>query len=243
MRTLAVLLLAALLTLSLPGRAHACSCGERPPVAEALAQAVHVFTGKITALAPASNDPYAPLLATFTVTKVWKGAVTERFEVSTDATDAMCGLRFKEGQEWLLYTDRYREGVTSASLCTRSKLLGEASKEDLPQLGAGSAPVARLPLPAPAASSVTASSTASAASSSPPSASTPSGSAAKPGGCTCALTPAASPSWGIPALLATAALLLRRRQSRSRRTDHPRRALRGPLSHLDPATGRRPRRH
>ena len=64
-----------------PARAQACSCVMPPAPKEALKQSDAVFEGKVLAVA---NDPAAHRdTVKFEVTRVWKGELTSRTEVTT----------------------------------------------------------------------------------------------------------------------------------------------------------------
>ena len=86
------------------------------------------------------------VVATFEVSTVWKGQVTQTFTITTPGSSASCGITFEQGKQYVVY-GRAFEGVVSAILCSRTRLAADAS-EDLAALGAGQQPAAGQQSPA-----------------------------------------------------------------------------------------------
>lgn len=118
------------------GVARACSCAEET-VKQAKRQAEIVFRGTITAFKDSGGGAR---VAVFRVSRVWKGKVTERFEMPAFETQAAC-IGFwpsflKVGNELLVYA--YRLGTPAAyftDICTRTALA--AKSKDFAELGRG----------------------------------------------------------------------------------------------------------
>ena len=124
----------AIIALALVGpRARACSCAPPPPPAKALAQALAVFSGKVTRLAPNRT------LVWLDVTRIWKGVKDRQILVSTASHEAACGFPFRVGETYLVYATGENGPMLRTGLCSRTKRLAEAA-EDLTELGEGSPP-------------------------------------------------------------------------------------------------------
>lgn len=117
MRLLAFGVLAMVLTawsvMGVPQFAFACSCMEGGTVAESLADATAVFSGRVTDIA--ANDSREN--ATFTVFSAWKGDIGETVAVETSGNDGMCGYGFEMNSEYLVFA--YGEGNSlSTGICS-----------------------------------------------------------------------------------------------------------------------------
>lgn len=139
-------MVSALVQLSDPGGAGACSCGAPGTPQEELAAFEAVFAGRVRSiehtfdLDAQSVSPWDHTRVGFTVNTVWKGDVTRSIEVATPPTGGSCGYPFEEGKEFIVYAyGSAAEGGFTASLCSRTAPLGEA-QEDLQALGRGEAP-------------------------------------------------------------------------------------------------------
>ncbi|HZX00668.1 MAG TPA: MYXO-CTERM sorting domain-containing protein [Bacilli bacterium] len=211
MRTLAIVIAASLSLLSHVTDAEACKCVPPPPVATAVEGATAVFAGKIVSVSREA-DQMKPIVAKFSVSKSWKGSVGQEVEVRTNSSSAACGLSFEEGAEWLVYADTKEEKLT-ASICSRSKTL-DGAKEDLAELGSGTAPQGGSgtpPAPTTPATPATPPGDGTAPQSGEPPPVPPGAS-----GCACTLTPEGSAPWGAIAALAAAGAVAMRRRGRRR---------------------------
>ena len=131
----------------LPTRAEACSCVAPPAPKVALQRSTAVFEGKVVALE--RKPELHRLTARFEVSRVWKGELTTRAEVSTIDVGSMCGYGFEVGSSYVVYAAGEATGL-STSACTRTKVSADA-KDDLTALGAGT-----VPAPAPPEAAVVA---------------------------------------------------------------------------------------
>ena len=75
---------------------------------------------------------------TFTVARVWKGAVGPTVDVYTSRHGAACGRRFDPTQSYLVYAYRLGEGELGDGICTRTRPSHSAGV-DIGVLGAGRA--------------------------------------------------------------------------------------------------------
>lgn len=118
--------------------ARACTCVGPRPVAESLAQASAVFSGKVLEIRRVKPDGQQmwDVEVVLAVNTSWKGARRKRVSVFTHSQSAACGYGFSRGRTYLMYAHAYGEGKLSTSICTRTKRLKDA-REDLRELGAG----------------------------------------------------------------------------------------------------------
>jgi hypothetical protein len=115
----------------------ACSCAPPPPYAKAVQQADAVFAGKVTAITPNQFGETAG--ATFEVTRVWKGAVTETFTMTSPSPHVgMCAFPFEVGHQYVVFARGTIEAL-STNICTRTREVTD--KTPIPtQLGEGKKP-------------------------------------------------------------------------------------------------------
>jgi hypothetical protein len=142
MRRLLLLLLLAVSGLGSPSGAVACTCA-RSPIDRQVDSADYVFTGLVVDV----DTVGALLMATIRVDEVWKGDVTQRFEVWTRWSSAGCGYndpwaRFEIGERFLLfaYDPAYDMEEIFTYLCTRNAKVANATA-DLAFLGRGTEPL------------------------------------------------------------------------------------------------------
>ncbi|HTU57528.1 MAG TPA: hypothetical protein VMF89_03825 [Polyangiales bacterium] len=142
-RTLALAALSALSLAAAP--AFACSCVPQT-VEQAKQDAVAIFEGRVTSIAPApDSDPEMPqLLVTFEVARSWQG-LTDQTSVTlrTAESSASCGYGFRQEASYLVYATGSAARL-EGQLCSRTQPVSDAS-EDLAALGAGVAPGKREP--------------------------------------------------------------------------------------------------
>lgn len=105
---------------------HACSCAGPGSPGQAFAQSTAVFRGRILPREPRTLRAGGRVIPLYDpiwileVSKVWKGAKASRIEVNVD----VCGFQgFASGKEYLVYA--YGSPTLSASMCSRTKLIGE----------------------------------------------------------------------------------------------------------------------
>ncbi len=116
--------------------AMACSCAPPPPPKQALAGSTAVFAGKCVDVTIKDNQK----IATFEVTRVWKGEVGEKVVVTTAVHGATCGFAFttKGDATYLVYCYGEKDKLAT-NICTRTNTLA-GGKQDLKDLGEGSEP-------------------------------------------------------------------------------------------------------
>jgi hypothetical protein len=121
--------------------ALACSCVPQS-VAQAKQDAVAIFEGQVTAIAPApagGPDAAPENDVTLTVLRSWRGPTAQRTViVRTAVAGATCGYAFARGARYLVYADGTRDALSVQS-CSRTRVVSEAS-EDLAALGEGVKP-------------------------------------------------------------------------------------------------------
>ena len=128
-----------------PQCGYACSCAgfegsQREVVERALSNSSAVFSGEVVKVeeGPPLPEYGRSSMVTMRASEVWKGPQRETLEVSAPRIDAACGYPFKEGQEYLVYADEWKQGLEVNS-CGSTKRLTEA-EADLEVLGAGKKP-------------------------------------------------------------------------------------------------------
>lgn len=115
--------------------AFGCDFEEPPPPRQAAEQADAVFAGTVTGIESVGD---VDVLATFEVTRVWRGPSTATVEVTTPENPGMCGFAFEVDRNYLVYANE-RDGDLQTSIATRTTDL-EAADEDLQALGQGDQP-------------------------------------------------------------------------------------------------------
>ncbi|MYB75835.1 MAG: hypothetical protein F4X83_01780 [Chloroflexi bacterium] len=137
----AAILFAGLCFLLTAPQAHACSCGDFPTPAQAMAHAVKMFSGKVVAVHGGSGTEREPtlisgyVLVEFEVYTVWKGPAFATMFIETAWWSGSCGVEFYVGQEWLVIS--YDGDTTHPCSGTRHLELAQA---DVEALGAGQVP-------------------------------------------------------------------------------------------------------
>jgi hypothetical protein len=105
--------------------ALSCSCGPRPPVPEAFAEASTVFAGRCISgkfVTKHSKDfgDVEGCQFTFEVTRIWKGkAEKKEITVETGIGWSDCGYDFKIGASYIVYCHE-ADGVLYTGICTRT---------------------------------------------------------------------------------------------------------------------------
>jgi hypothetical protein len=116
--------------------ACACSCAERTPE-ESFADSELAFVGVVLRI----DRPLVlmnsgqPVEVTLAVSEVYKGAVTERFVVTTSSDGASCGYDFAAGGRYVVLASTYN-GTAQTGLCSGNRNLALESNP----YSAGSAP-------------------------------------------------------------------------------------------------------
>jgi hypothetical protein len=130
--------------------AHACTCLQSPPPAEALERAAAVFAGRVIAMERdgRERDLHAEYPVRFAVATAWKGVHEREVVVRTSVSTALCGYPFQVGEDYVVYADG-EPGALRVSLCSRTVPERHAA-DDRAALGEGR-PGAELPEPRAAA--------------------------------------------------------------------------------------------
>ena len=153
---LLVVLIALLGVMAAPARTvYACTCIPGEPPGVALRRAAVVFAGRAVTVGNAGRrlvfsgafpfvqlvpPGFGPVKTTFEVSRVWKGPENGRLTIEAAADDGMCGFRFAQGEEYVVYAFSDGSGLSTNS-CSRTRAL-DAAGEDLPALGDGIVPEA-----------------------------------------------------------------------------------------------------
>ncbi len=108
--------------------ALAYKCREQGSPRQELERATTVFIGKVTKV----TDNGSVWINVFEVENTWKGPMTQHLIVRSGKS--LYGIRFQEGEKYLVYAQGKDELTTSR--CQRTRSLAEA-KLDLKELGEG----------------------------------------------------------------------------------------------------------
>lgn len=114
--------------------AWACRCDVPQQTPEALyAQTEFIFEGTVEKLNEPGKGERDPVLrlATFKVTRVWKGQVEDGAVVSTHWDDEACGVQFRKGEKYLVFARRAppeAKARLATSSCTSTTAISHAAK-------------------------------------------------------------------------------------------------------------------
>jgi hypothetical protein len=137
-RPLVVILASALLIAARP--ASACSCGQKPAVAEAVQRSSVVALVRVTRVADQwtlwrrikdrFRGPSATSIEAYVrdygfrvavdVLQQWKGEPAKSLELRTGRGGGDCGYSFEVGQTYLVYAGRGVEGLLGVNICSRT---------------------------------------------------------------------------------------------------------------------------
>src|SRR5687767_13999140 len=93
------ILVAVFLTLSSTSLV-ACMCGDPPVTTADSSGADAIFSGTVIDV---SSDWSNGWIVTFSVDRTWRGPHFRTLIVATDDAGVGCGVRFREGETWLVY--------------------------------------------------------------------------------------------------------------------------------------------
>jgi hypothetical protein len=120
--------------------AIACSCLAPSPdtplrklVAEAKADAVAVFVGKVVSVEPADSAAFAGTGAVrvkLEVARSWKGRAFQYIEVFTATKSGMCGVAFEVGKEYIVYANKGEGDSSAVYICSRTQTITGMSKDE-----------------------------------------------------------------------------------------------------------------
>ena len=129
----------------LPAVVLACRCLAPPTASFGLKKSDVVFVGKATnvetiaadgwlygALKQAMGSPYyefETVRATLEVKTPIKAADESPVILETSASTELCGIPFKEGQEYLVYAYNSPEGELKTDMCTRTDTTARAAED------------------------------------------------------------------------------------------------------------------
>jgi hypothetical protein len=123
--------------------ADACSCIQPPAPRAAAAESTVVFEGRTFGMHHEAGidggQSFSKLRFSFEVTRVWKGDVGAKIDITTPSSPAMCGRAFELGVQYVVYARTGEGGVLVDSLCSRTRSAKNAT-EDLAELGPGVPP-------------------------------------------------------------------------------------------------------
>jgi hypothetical protein len=114
--------------------ADACSCVPPEPPDQAVRDSAAVFSGKVVRVYGGKNAQEKTV--ELEVVRVWKGIGKPRVTLKTHSHSASCGFPFREGETYLVYSQKDGHGDLTTSICSRTRRMSQAS-EDLEALGPG----------------------------------------------------------------------------------------------------------
>jgi hypothetical protein len=139
---MSVLMLYIMLITSFPSASYACSCANNPDPKTALEKAEAVFAGKVIAVKQERKQEGVVGAVEyrdanlFEVDKAWKGVNQSQIIIYDMGHDVSCGFVFEEGESYLVYVYKNKNGELYTSFCSRTVELSNAG-QDLKLLGQG----------------------------------------------------------------------------------------------------------
>lgn len=115
------------------GFCQACSCIPLGPLSiKDFNQTEIIFIGKVKQVNAVKNQgAYSDVEILFEITEIFKGLpVSRQVKIYTSSSSASCGIYVKNNENWLIYAYN-ANGKLSTSMCTRSRSLPYAKKEEL----------------------------------------------------------------------------------------------------------------
>jgi hypothetical protein len=103
--------------------AEACGCAGGAPLSLHVKGTTVIFAGTVESV---TGGMPRPIVATFSVAKVYRGSLKQRAVVSGDGTD--CDWNFVKGETYLVYATEHA-GVLLTHECTRTRALAEAGED------------------------------------------------------------------------------------------------------------------
>ncbi len=104
----------------------ACSCMRPAAPEEEMNKSASVFTGKVK-IVDTINGKNEVI---FTVKDTIKWEVTDFKTIKTASNSAACGFNFVDGEDYIVYTNKYKEDANeTVSLCSRTAKLENAQKD------------------------------------------------------------------------------------------------------------------
>jgi hypothetical protein len=153
-RTINLILLSCLIlsimTIFIPYSVYACSCAQPQTVEAELSRSKEVFAGRVLEVKEhRSLNGSMTKAALFEVNQIWKGGSESQIIIYTGSGGGDCGVRFEEGEEYLVYaypsTMYGDKELLITIICDRTKVMVQA-QEDLAILGEGKVPTEQVNL-------------------------------------------------------------------------------------------------
>ena len=122
--------------------AAACECEAAGPPCQNAFRVDAVFLGTVRAITTVATTPestYPRRLIVFAIDRTFRGIQDATVEVTTGVGGGDCGYVFKDGERYVVYSYRGRDGRLSTGICTRTRLASQAA-DDLMFLGQLSSP-------------------------------------------------------------------------------------------------------
>jgi hypothetical protein len=128
-----LIMIFAFLALTLPGLAHACTCGGSGPLPcnRLLKESDAIFVGTVVEVEnPPDPDPRGPETGqaryTFAVSEEFAGSLSGEAVVYSGRGGADCSAHFKRGEQYLVYAYRAPDKTLHATICSRTRLAAGA---------------------------------------------------------------------------------------------------------------------
>jgi hypothetical protein len=119
-----------LLALGLTREAAACSCRASGPPCQNFFQVDAVFVGTVQSISIVPEDQRRTRRVEFAMATGFRGVQGETATVFTPADGAACGYEFKQGERYVVYAYRTKDGSQlEVSRCSRTRLLAQAADD------------------------------------------------------------------------------------------------------------------
>src|SRR5262245_1845839 len=129
------------LTLASAKDVWACSCPMSGPQCQSVFQTDAIFAGTLRNISPLPEDDLPPpppgsmriprtLSVDFADVQMFRGGPTAVISVLTPGSGPACGYQFKQGERYLVYASRQRDGKQLVTgICSRTRLLADAAED------------------------------------------------------------------------------------------------------------------
>jgi len=124
-----------LLTMSLFSTStYACKCSPAKPIEEELPRWVQQDSDKLLVLATVTkveeqNDKNETHITTFEITENFSQFDGDSFQTKIKTVCCVCGIKFTEGESYLVYANKKDDKYFVTSSCSRTKLAKDAESE------------------------------------------------------------------------------------------------------------------
>jgi hypothetical protein len=131
MRSLVRSMVFTLMVVGASHNARACECASSGPPCQNVFSADAVFAGTVQNIAdaPDRNPPYRQLSVAFAQVTPFRGMQGTTATLFTTDSTSSCGYPFKQGERYLVYAHRTKDGNLEVGSCSRTRPLADATED------------------------------------------------------------------------------------------------------------------